>query len=82
MNILKIIFPISFIAREKHSNFLVLSILLYVAVIMSYFLVSGLLGFFFGNVVAWLLGLFGTIVGLYSTGGIVLSVLRHCGIIK
>jgi hypothetical protein len=82
MNILKIIFPIAFMAREKNSNSLVLGILLHVAVDVLYFLVSGLVGFFFGNVAAWLLGLFGTLVGLYSTGGIVLSVLRYCGIIK
>ena len=82
MKILKYVFPISFMTKEKNSNSLVISILLYAAVILSYFLCSGLLGFWLGNVIAWLLGLFGTVVGLYCTGGIVLNVLLFCGILK
>ena len=82
MRVLEFLFPMSFIAKEKNNNALAVSILLYAAVILSYFLGSGLLGYWLGNVIAWLLGLFGTVVGLYCTGGIVLSVLRYCGIIK
>ena len=82
MKILRFIFPLSLVTREKNSNSLVGSILLYVTVILGYFLFAGLLGFLLGSVVAWLLGLFGTLVGLYCTFGIVLSVLMFCGILK
>ena len=82
MKILRYIFPLSFITKEKNSNMLVVSILLYAAVILSYFLCSGLLGFLLGDVIAWLLGLFGTVVGLYCTCGMVTSVLLFCGILK
>ena len=82
MKTVKRFFPISFIVKEKNTNILVRSILLYAAFILAYFLVSGLLGFLLGNLIAWLLGLLGTAVGLYCTAGIVLGVLRYCGIIK
>lgn len=82
VNILKKLFPIAFMAKERDTNALVLSILLHVAVIVSYFLTAGILGFLLGRIASWLLGLLGTLVGLYSTGGIVLSVLRYCGVIK
>ena len=44
VNILKKIFPIAFMAKERDTNALVLSILLHVAVIVSYFLTAGILG--------------------------------------
>lgn len=82
MGTVRKLFPISFMAKEKNANSLVRSILLYVAVIVAYFIASGVLGFLFGNMIAWLMGLLGTLVGLYSTCGIVLSVLQFCGILK
>jgi hypothetical protein len=80
MSILKKLFPFSFTVTEKDT--LVRSILLYAAVAVGYFLIGAVLGFLLGRVAAWLLGLVGTLVGLYATGGIVLSILRYCGIIK
>ena len=82
LNILKYSFPISLLSRQKQIKALVLSILLYAAVIFGYFFSDALLGRLFGDVVAWLLGLFGTIVGLYSAAGIIMSVLRYCGLLK
>jgi len=82
MKVLKFIFPLSFMAKPKHTNTLLLTILLYAAMILLYFLSAALLGVLLGDVVAWLLGLFGTMVGLYITIGIVLTVLCYCGIIE
>lgn len=82
MNLLKKIFPMSFMSREKNTNSLVLSILLHAAVIVAYFIGSGVLGYLLGTLAAWLLGLFGTLVGLYCAGGVVMSVLCYCGILK
>ena len=82
MSILKKLFPFSFRTVEKDTNTLVWSILLYALVAVGYFLIGAVLGFLLGRLAAWLLGLLGTLVGLYSTGGVVLSVLRYCGIIK
>ena len=76
------IFPLSYMVKEKNTNTLVLTILLYAAVILVYFLASALLGLLLGDIIAWLLGLFGTVVGLYSTVGIVLSLLCYWGITK
>lgn len=75
-------FPLSFMTKQKNTHTLILTVLLYAAIILLYFLASALLGVLFGDVIAWLLGLFGIIVGLYSTVGIVLSVLCYCGITK
>lgn len=82
MGTLKSLFPISFVAKEKNANSLGRSILLYAVIIIAYFIASGVLGFLFGDVIAWLMGLIGTLVGLYSTCGIVLSILCYCGIAK
>ena len=82
MDILKKIFPFSFLSRKHDSNALVRSILLYTAVLVVYFLASAVLGYVLGRLVSWLLGLVGTLVGLYGTGGVVLSVLRYCGILQ
>jgi hypothetical protein len=76
------LFPLSFVAKEKKASALVLSILLYTVVIVAYCIISSILGFLFGNLVAWLTGLLGTLVGLYSTCGILLSVLKFFGVFK
>lgn len=80
MDILKKLFPLSFMSKQNNTNALVLSATLYVAVMVAYFLISAVLGYLLGTLAAWLLGLFGTLVGLYGTGGVVLSVLRYCGV--
>lgn len=82
MDILKKVFPISYVSKRKDTNALVRSALLYAAVLVVYFLIGAVLGYLFGTLVAWLLGLFGILVGLYGTGGLILSVLIYCGIIK
>jgi hypothetical protein len=82
VSLLKKIFPVSFLSKEADTNGLVTGIVLYAAMIVGYFLVGSVLGYLLGRVVAWLLGLFGTLVCLYATGGIVLTVLRYCGILK
>ena len=80
--IIKNVFRLSFMTKAKNTNTLILTILLYVAVILLYFLSAALLGLLLGDVIAWLSGLFGTIVGLYSTCGIVLSVLCYVGVME
>lgn len=82
MTILATLFPFSFLTRKKSTGSLVISILIYAAMILTYFLLSFLLGFFLSDLISWLLGLLGSLVGLYCTVGIILSVLRFCGIVK
>jgi hypothetical protein len=81
MDLLKRLFPLSFISKPKDANALVRSLVLYGAVLVAYFLVSALLGYLLGTLVSWLLGLLGSLLGLYGTGGMVLAVLRYCDII-
>ncbi len=82
MDILKKIFPLSFLSKQKDTNALVVSGLLYASILVAYFLISAVLGYVLGTLAAWLLGLLGTLVGLYGTAGIVLGVLIYCGIVK
>lgn len=82
MDTLKKLFPLSFLSKQKDTNALVFSLVLYVVVLVAYFLISAVLGYVLGKFTAWLLGLVGTLVGLYATGGMVLAVLRYCGILK
>ena len=82
MDILKKLFPLSFLSKPKDTNALVFSALLYAAIMVAYFLISAVLGYVLGTLAAWLLGLLGTLVGLYGTAGIVLGVLIYCGIVK
>ena len=82
MDVLRKLFPLSFINKPRDTNGLVRSAVWYATILVAYFLISSILGYLSGTLVAWLLGLFGTLVGLYGTGGVVLSVLRYCGILK
>lgn len=82
MDILKKLFPLSFTSKPKDSNSLVRSAILYAVILVAYFLISAILGYLLGTLVSWLLGLLGTLVGLYGTGGVVLAVLCYCGILK
>lgn len=82
MDILKKIFPLSFLSKQKDTNALVLSAVLYGAILVAYYLISAVLGYMLGTLASWLLGLLGTLVGLYGAGGVVLAVLRYCGVIK
>ena len=79
MKIIRKFFPLSFKTKENHAGSLINCILWYAGVILLYFAGSALLGWWLGNVVAWLLGIFGIFVGTYNTGGIVLSVLCYWG---
>lgn len=81
MDLLRKIFPLSFVSKHKDSNALVRSILWYGAALVAYFVISAVLGYCLGRFASWFLGLLGALVGLYGTGGIVLSVLRYCGMI-
>lgn len=81
MDLLKKIFPLSFRSGNDR-NALVSSALLYAAIPVVYFLISAVLGYILGTLTAWLLGLFGVLIGLYSAAGVTVSVLRYCGIIK
>ena len=82
MDVLKKLFPLSFINKQKDTNALVRCTVWYAAILVAYFLTAAIAGYLLGTLVAWLLGLFGTLVGLYGTGGVVLAVLRYCGILK
>lgn len=82
MTIIAVLFPFSFLTRKKSTGSLVTSILIYAAIILAYFLLSFILGYFLNDLLSWLLGLLGSLVGLYCTGGIILSVLLFCGVLK
>ena len=84
MDILKKIFPFAFKVEAKETNSLVTSIIIHVGAAIAYSIVSALLGWLLSKVpfVGALLGMLGSLVGLYCTGGVVLSVLKFCKVLK
>jgi hypothetical protein len=82
VNLLRKLFPVSCAVRKADTPALIRSIVIYTAAVIAYFLITAILGYILGRAAEWLLGLFGTLLGLYSTGGVLLSVLRYCGIME
>ena len=82
MDFLRKIFPIAFGVQPKETGTLVKSILIHA--IGSYVIsfVLGFIGGLIGGPVSWLLTLVGTVVGIYGTGGVVLSILKFVNVIK
>lgn len=88
MDFLRKILPIAFNVVPKESNTLVKSIIIHA--IIGY-VASGVIGFILGligglldigSVMVALSGLIGTVLGIYGTGGIVVSILKFVGVIK
>ncbi len=82
MDFLKKLFPLAFGVVPQQSNTLVKSILIHVAISVGWVIISAILGAICGSGIAWFTGLVGYVVGLYTTGGIVLSILRYVKVIK
>jgi CHASE2 domain-containing sensor protein len=82
MDILKKFFPIAFQTVQKDTNSLVKAIVIHAVVLVAYSVLTAILGWFLPEFISWLLGLLGSVIGLYCTGGIVLSVLRYCNVLK
>ncbi len=88
MDFLRKILPLAFNVVPKESNTLVKSIIIHA--IIGY-VVSGVIGFILGFIgglldiqgaMIALSGLIGTVLGIYGTGGIVVSILKFVGVIK
>lgn len=79
MDILKKIFPFSFL-EKKDVAALVITIVIHVLAGIVFGLVMWLLPYI--PFVSTLINLTGTLVDLYITGGIVLCILNYCKVIK
>ena len=80
MDMLKKIFPFSFNVKEKDVTSLIVSILIYIAVMIVSGIVMALLSLI--PIVNLLTGIAGWVVELYAVGGIVISVLNFFNILK
>ena len=80
MDMLKKIFPFSFNVKEKDVTSLIVSILIYIAVMIVSGIVMALLSLI--PIVSLLTGIAGWVVELYAVGGIVISVLNFFNILK
>lgn len=80
MDMLKKIFPFSFNVKEKDVTSLIVSILIYIAVMIVSGIVMALLSLI--PIVNLLTGIVGWVIELYAVGGIVISVLNFFNILK
>ncbi len=81
MDFLKKLFPMSF-KKSSEVKDLVIRIIIYVVIGFVVGLVTGLIALLNIAVINILLSLISSIVGLYTTAGIVLAILVHCNVIK
>ena len=87
MDILKKIFPFSFVKMESVAN-LVIGIIIYVVVGIIAAAVVGLSAMlvgwvpFVGEILAWPFGILGTLVEVYVIAGIVIKILVYTKVIK
>ena len=79
MDIIKAYFPFSFETKDITNMILKIAVYLIIGIVVG--LVCTVIGFIpvVGGIVGWLIG---GIVGLYLLGGIALTVLDYCKIIK
>ena len=78
MELLRAIFPVSY--KSKDVAGLIISILIY---LVAGAVLGGVLGFLATLwLVGWLFGIIGSLVGIYCTAGIVISVLVFLNILK
>lgn len=80
MDFLKKMFPMSFSIAEKDTKQLVINIIIYAVIGVVLGAVCGWLGTI--RFVGWIFGIIGSLVGAYSTAGIVLAVLKFCNVLK
>ncbi|MBQ9761512.1 MAG: hypothetical protein IJV82_00340 [Oscillospiraceae bacterium] len=80
MDMVKNIFPFSFNFKEKDTNGLIVSIIIYIVLM----LVSGIVMWVLGMipVINILTGIVGWIIEIYAVAGIVLSVLNYFNVLK
>ncbi len=74
---LKKYFPVG--AKEKDVKSLAVAIVVYVVLSAIAGAIAGILGFI--PVIGWLLGIAGTLVGIYCLAGIILAILEYLGTI-
>ncbi len=80
MDTLKKIFPLSFKYVDSVAN-LIIGILIYIVVPFVFGLVSGLVSSII-PILAWIFGILGSIIGLYSLVGIILQILVFAKVLK
>ena len=79
MDILKQIFPLSF-KEKKDVATLIVHILIYVVLDVVAGAVIGLLAGI--KLIGWIFGLIGSLLGLYVTAGLVLTILHYFKVVK
>lgn len=78
MDILKKIFPVSFGSKDIKN--LIIRIAIYLVLGLVFGLVAKILGGI--PIINYILGVFGTIIGIYVVGGIIVAILSYLKIIK
>ena len=78
MDVLKQLFPLSF--KVNDSNDCVISVIIYLVVSILFGVVVAILDFI--PVINVLLGVLGTLVGVYCVAGIILSILKITKVMK
>ena len=78
MDVLKQLFPLSF--KVKDSNDCVISVIIYLVVSILFGVVVAILDFI--PVINVLLGVLGSLVGVYCVAGIILSILKITKVMK
>lgn len=81
MDFLKKLFPLSF-KKSSEVKDLVIRIIIYVVIGFVVGLVGALISLLQIPVLNILMSLISSVVGLYTTAGIVLAILVHCNVIK
>ena len=76
LTIAKCLFPLSFLTKRNSKSSLVTGILVYTGILLTFVVLSILLG----CNTPWLTAILGILLGLYGTGGILVSVLLYFGI--
>lgn len=80
MDMIKNIFPFSFNFKEKDTNGLIVSIIVYIVLMLLSGVAMWLLGFI--PVVNILTGIIGWVIELYAIAGIVFAVLNFFNVLK
>ena len=80
MDLLKALWPLSFKVKEKDVTSLVVQLIVLIVVCAVAGVAIGLLVWI--PIIGWIIGIVGSLVGLYCVIGIVLCILQFCAVLK
>ena len=80
MDLLKTLWPFSFKVKEKDVTSLIVQLIVLIVVCAIAVVAIGILAKL--PIIGWIVGIVGSLVGLYCLVGIVLCILQYCGMLK